>query len=165
MRALGTVLVLLGGVGLWMQLRREALRPIRVGRAILSDLALLRLEVCTRRRSLPELLETTLDQGLGAETLWRPLGERIRRGRGAGESLPACWAGAVEALPVPLGSILAPMGPLLPAGGERLGAAIDETREELTRFLQTEEERQGQAGRLTAGVCLSGACLLILVLI
>lgn len=71
----------------------------------------------------------------------------------------------MEALPVPLGSILAPMGPLLPAGGERLGAAIDETREELTRFLQTEEERQGQAGRLTAGVCLSGACLLILVLI
>ena len=50
-------------------------------------------------------------------------------------------------------------------GGERLAEAIEETREELTRFLRAERERQAAEGRVTAALCLSGASLLILVLI
>jgi len=47
---------------------------------------------------------------------------------------------------------------------EALAAAIEETREELTRFLRAEQVRQAEQGRITAALCLSGACLLILVL-
>ena len=49
--------------------------------------------------------------------------------------------------------------------GGALARAIDETREELTRYLRREQERQSMAARLTAAACLSGAALVILVLI
>jgi len=83
----------------------------------------------------------------------------------ADRTLPDCWAEAVSELPPPLDGYLASLGPLLPAGGERLAAAIEETREELTRFLRAEEARQASQGRVTAALCLSGGCLLILVLL
>ena len=60
---------------------------------------------------------------------------------------------------------LAPLGPLLPAGGERLAAAIEETREELAGFLRAETARQASRGRVTAALCLSGACLLMMMLV
>ena len=37
--------------------------------------------------------------------------------------------------------------------------------EELAAYLRAERVKQAQEGRLTAGLCLAGACLLILVLI
>ena len=48
---------------------------------------------------------------------------------------------------------------------EILEHTLAETREELTRFLRAERERQAAEGRITAALCLSGASLLILVLI
>ena len=66
---------------------------------------------------------------------------------------------------MPLDRLLAPLGPLLPEGGETLEAAIEETREELTGFVRAEAARQAGQGRITAALCLSGACLLILVLL
>ena len=99
--------------------------------------------------------------GAGNTALWGPLlvllGEET-------ESLPVCWGRVCRGLPAPLDAMLAPLGPLLPGGGKTLERAIEETREELTGFAGEERLRQAAAGRLTAAVCLSGACLGILVL-
>lgn len=157
MKALGALLVLGGAFWFWWERRREALEPIRLGRALLSDLAVLRCRVCIHRAPLPQILEEF--QGAGAARLWRPLGAMLDEG------LPCGWSRAVEPLPEPLGRLLEPLGPLLPQGGERLGEAIEETREELAGFLQAESRRQAERGRVSAALCLAGACLVILVLI
>ena len=61
--------------------------------------------------------------------------------------------------------MLAPLGPLLPEGGEALTKAVEETREELTGFLREETARQASQGRVTAALSLAGASLAILVLL
>lgn len=160
MKLLGALLVLGGAAGCFVQRRRQDMLPLRIGQALLGDLEILRYQVCACRTPLPLILERELCRGIGAEVLWQPLSRALER-----EALPGCWEEAAQALPQPLGRILSPLGPLLPIGGEALGRAIEETREELTRVLRAERERQAMAGRLTAAVCLSGACLLILVLI
>ncbi len=161
MRGLGALLVLWGAGYVCLQRRREGLLPVRVGRAILEDLAVVDYQIRACRTPLPDILEGA--QGLGADWLWRPLLERLQSEGARG--LPWCWHETVAALPPPLGRYLAPLGPLLPAGGGRLAAAIEETREELAGFLRAEAARQASQGRVTAALCLSGACLLILVLI
>ena len=165
MRAAGILLVLAGAVCAFVLRRREAMRPIRVGRAVLGDLSVLSYQICVLQRPLPELLAETLAAGPAGPFLWRPLLAHIREAEERGTSLPACWRQAAEALPPPLGRILTPLGELIPAGGGRLAAAIEETREELTGFLRAETARQAEQGRITAALCLSGACLLILVLL
>ena len=161
MKLLGALL-LLGSAGAWSLLRRrEGQLPLRLGRALLEDLAVFRYHVQVCRTPLPELLEEVLTDGPGADRLWRPLGGFLEEG----ETLPRCWSRAVRTLPPPLGKLLAPLGPLLPAGRETLAAAIEETREELTRFLREETARQAAQSRITTALCLAGASLTILVLI
>lgn len=162
MKLLGALLVL-GSAGCWCLLRRrEAMLPIRLGRALLNDLAVFRCQILVCRAPLPELLEDVLTEGPGAQWLWKPLLGLLSEER---DSLPRCWHRAVGALPPPLGRLLAPLGPLLPAGGEALERAIEETREELTGFLREESARQASQGRISAALCLAGACLVILVLV
>ncbi len=162
MRLLGS-LMLLSGAGLWgLMRRREGLVPVRIGRALLDDLAVLDHQIRVRRTTWPELLENILTEGPGAELLWGPLLERIRA---EGAPLPQCWQESVRALPPPLGKLLGALGPLLPEGGDALAKAIQETREELTRFLREEAERQASQGRITAALSLAGACLAILVFV
>lgn len=162
MKLLGAVL-LLGGAGLWcLMRRREGMLPVKVGRALLEDLAVLSYQVRVRRTPLPELLEEVLPEGLGADLLWKPLARRLRE---EGASLPRCWRESAQALPPPLGKLLAPLGPLLPEGGGTLAEAVEETREELTRFLREETARQASQGRVNAALSLAGACLAILVLL
>ena len=162
MRALGAALVLWGAGRLYCIRRRESTLPLRVGQAVLADLAVLRYQVCVCRRPLPEICGLFPPDSLGALLLWEPLGRCL--GETAEMTLPDCWAKALAGLPPPLAGYLAPLGPLLAAGGERLAAAIEETREEMTRYLRSETARQAEQGRVTAALCLSGACLLILVL-
>lgn len=162
MKVLGAALVLFGAALLFVLRRRESLLPLQVGQAVAADLAVLRWQVCVCRRPLPEICMDILTDGPGAVYLWEPLGRYLQE---EGHTLPGCWVRAAENLPAPLGRLLAPLGPLLPAGGERLADAVEETREELARFLRAEMERQADCGRITAALCLSGACLLILVLI
>ena len=162
MKLLGALL-LLGSAGAWSLLRRrEGQEPLRLGRALLEDLSVLGYHIRACRTPLPELLEEVLTDGPGAERLWKPLGTRLGE---EGESLPRCWHMAVRTLPPPLGKLLSPLGPLLPVGGEPLAAAIEETREELTRFLREETARQAARSRIVTALCLAGACLVILVLI
>jgi len=163
MKILGALLVLWGAGGFYFQRRREALLPIRTARALLADLAVLRYQVCVCRAPLPEICTDMLREGLGAQYLWGPLGQSLQD---AGEpTLSRCWAKVADGLPPPLDRLLAPLGPLLPVGGERLAGVIEETREELARFSREESARQAGQGRILAALCLSGACLVILVLI
>ncbi|MCI8438548.1 MAG: hypothetical protein HFF73_03375 [Oscillospiraceae bacterium] len=162
MRALGAALVLWGAGLLCALRRRESTLPLRVGQAVLADLAVLRYAVCVCRRPLPEICAGFSPDSLSARFLWEPLGRCLQDP--ADRTLPDCWAGAAACLPPPLDGYLAPLGPLLAAGGERLAAAIEETREEMTGYLRAEKARQAEQGRVTAALCLSGACLLILVL-
>ena len=157
MKGLGAALVLGGAFWFWWERRRAALEPIRLGRALLGDLAVLRCRICIHRAPLPQILEEF--QGALAERLWRPLGAMLDEG------LPQCWSRAAAALPEPLDRLLEPLGPLLPQGGERLAEAIEETREELAGFLREETARQANQGRVHAALCLSGACLTVLVLL
>ena len=54
MRLIGALL-LLGGAGLWCLLRRrEGMLPVRVGRALLEDLAVFSYQIRVRRTPLPE---------------------------------------------------------------------------------------------------------------
>lgn len=163
MRILGALLVLAGAGGFCLRRRQEDLLPVRLGRALLGDLAVLRCRICLGRSPLPQILEEDLRSGLGARWLWIPLKEALAQPGDGG--LPGCWAGAVRTLPGHLAALLAPLGPLLPQGGERLGEAIEETREELAGFLRAETARQADRGRVTAALCLAGACLVILVLL
>lgn len=50
MRALGAALVLLGAAGGYLLRRREQLLPVRLGRALLEDLAVLDYQIRFRRR-------------------------------------------------------------------------------------------------------------------
>ena len=143
MRLIGALL-LLGGAGLWCLLRRrEGMLPVRVGRALLEDLAVFSYQIRVRRTPLPELLEEAY----------------------GGASLPRCWRESVRTLPEPLGKLLLPLGPLLPEGGGPLAQAVEETREELTGFLREETARQASQGRINAALSMAGACLAILVLL
>ncbi len=163
MRALGALLVLAGAACCCLRRRRAGQLPIRVGRAVAADLAVLRYEICRRRAPLPQILEESLDRGAAAQWLWSPL-ERLLREDGE-RDLPQCWTAALEGLPEPLRRSLAPLGPLLPQGGRQLEEAIEEARSELGRFLREETARQADSSRVAAALCLAGACLTILVLL
>ena len=148
--------------GSWCLLRRrEGREVLALARALLEDLAVLGYRVRLCRTPLPELLEEL--EGPGADRFWTPLLERLRQAEG--NTLPQCWAAAAAGLPEPLERILAPLGDLLSVGGARLDKAVEETREELTGFLREETARQANQGRVHAALCLSGACLTVLVLL
>ena len=160
---LSGALLLLCGTGLWCLMRhREAMLPIRIGRALLADLTIFSYQIRVRRTPLPELLEEVLTDGLGADYLWNPLARHLSE---EGTSLPRSWQESVQALPPPLGKLLAPLGPLLPEGGGTLAEAVEETREELAGFLREETARQASQGRITTALSLAGASLAILVLL
>jgi len=155
--------MILGSAWYWCLFRRrEAQVPICLGRALLNDLAVFRYQIQTCRTPLPELLEAYLTEGPAANTFWRPLGELLAEEK---YPLPWCWQEAAGSLPPPVRRLLAPLGPLLPAGGEALSEAIEETREELTRYIREETVRQATQGRITAALCLAGSSLVILVLL
>jgi len=99
MKLLGAAL-LLGSAGAWSFLRRlEGQLLLRLGRALLEDLAVFRYHVRVCRTPLPELLEEVLDGGPGADRLWRPLGAILGE---KGGDLPRCWRMAVRPLPPPM---------------------------------------------------------------
>lgn len=162
MKLLGAML-LLGSAGLWaLRRRRENMLPLEIGRALLDDLAVLRYQIQICRTPLPEVLSDLPPDGPGRAWFWTPLAELLRR---EGAYLPDCWRAAAQGLPPPLDRLLAPIGPLLPAGGDAFARAVEETREELTGYLRAEAARQASQGRITMALCLAGASLVVLVLL
>ncbi len=157
----GAALILTGGLWGYLLWRRRSVLPLEVGQALLGGLAVLRYEICVRRSPLPEIFSGQLKGGLGGAWLWEPLRTSL-----SGEAdVRRCWERAVRGLPPPLDRILEPVGALLPAGGPALEAAIEEAREELAGYLRDGRAVQAARGRIAAALCLSGASLLILVLI
>lgn len=166
MKTAGILFIIWAAAGWYLLRRKQETLSLRLGQALLDDLLQFRYQVCIHRVSLPAILSGILTSGLGAAYFWMPLRHMIEaKPNGSRRSLPQCWMETAMNLPEPLSHILSSLGPFVPAGGDVLGKAIDEAREELTGFLRGERERQAMAGRLTAALCLSAACLLILVLI
>ena len=161
MKLAGAVMIFFSA-GSWCFLRwREGREVLTLARALLEDLAVLSCQIRMCRTPLPELLEKR--EGPGADRFWRPLLERLEQAEG--NTLSQCWTGAAAELPEPLEQIMSPLGVLLSVGGARLEEAVEETREELARFLREETDRQAGQGRIHAALCLSGACLAVLVLL
>ena len=162
MKLIGALLVLLSGALACRRRREEELTALRLGEALYADLGTLGYRICALRQVLPEILAGPLASSAAWDGLWGPLSRDLERGE---EDPAACWRRAAEALPERLAAVLSPLGPLLSAGGERLDRAVEAARGSLADFLRLERQRQAQQGRLTAGVCLAGACLLILMLL
>lgn len=98
MKLLGAML-LLGSAGFWCILRRrEGLLPVKIGRALLEDLAVFRYQIQVCRTPLPELLTNHLTTGPGAERLWTPLSNLLAQ---EGAVSAVCWREAAKNLPPP----------------------------------------------------------------
>ena len=163
MKLLGAAMILFGTMGTFLLWRERSLEPIRVGEALLRDLAVLERCICRRQMSLPAITGAVLRESAAAQRIWTPL--HVLMTEGEKEGLSACWQIACGNLPSQLQPILSPLGPLLPEGGQALHRAINETREELTGFLRAQRQRQTEDSRLGGAVSMASACLLILVLI
>lgn len=160
LKFLGTLLVLGSAAGWWLRRRKEMWLPVRIGRALTEDLAVLRFQIEVCRTPLPRILDEFT--GLGKSWFWGPLAEQLAREAGP----PAvCWRDAAVGLPGELGRFLVPVGRMLDGGGEALARAVEETREELAGFLREETVRLTAQGRVNAALCFGGAGLVVLVLL
>jgi len=162
MKLLGVCLIILGSGGYWLVWDRRRKAEMALYRSLLQDLAVLGWNICVRRRSLPDIAATCFPSGAAAERFWLPLLRLLER-----QELPLneCWRKTAAQLPEPLAGILSSLGELLGVGGNVLQGAIDETREELAGYLQERQRQEAQQGRLAAALCVSGALMLILVLL
>ena len=163
MTLLGSGLLLWSAGLCWLLQRRGGRELIQLGEALLEDLAVLKSRACTVCLPLPQILARELSGSMAAQRLWQPFCGMLREGNGA--HIQDCWDRAVALLPRPLDRLMGPLGTMLSRGGEPLARVIDETREELTGFLRAERQRRATADRLAAALYLSGACMVILVLI
>lgn len=162
MKILGSGLIFLSALHVFLQFRLQKLLELRLRKALLYDLAILKSGICVYRKTLPAICETDLKNGLASQYLWKPLAKFMAEGY-----IPVyeCWSIAVKNLPSSLGERLNPLGLLLSEGREPLGRAIDEVREELLSDIHTEESKISVSLRLAGATCLSVASLLILLLI
>ena len=158
MKALGAVLTVVGAFLGFMQFRRQSVSDLKLGRALVCDLAVLKREICISRRTLPSICLAFRKSRTGA-VFWEPLGRSLEMG---GIPVQNCWETMTGRLPDNCAVRLAPLGPLLGDGGVILAKAIDEVREELLRDLIDAERNISLSMRLAGAVCLSCACFLIL---
>ena len=160
MKSLGVVLTLAGAFLGVFQFRRQSLTELRLGRALLCDLAVLKREICISRKTLPSIC-----MGFGSTTsgqaFWEPLGVALKE---RGMPVQKCWESITGQLPERLAVRLAPLGALLGDGGTVLAGAIDEVREEMLRDLSDAERSLSLTMRLVGAGCFSGAAFLILML-
>ena len=123
MSALGALLVLWGAGGLYVLRRRQDMLNRYTYRALLEDLAVLRRQICLCRAPLPAILAKELCRGPGGPgplgAPWPGSWSGPRRERGS----PSPGAGRRQSgsCPSRWGELLAPLGPLLPAGGRGSG--------------------------------------------
>ena len=162
LKLIGATLILLGTVYGYLVYRRSALQLLQLVRALADDLPILRCRICVQCCPLPMILAEDLGDGISGVYLWRALAQRLAR---AQDSLSACWDQTMDELPAPVAQRLAPLGKLLPVGGDTLAEAIGEAHRELLQLVREQEERQQLTLRLSAAVSFSAAALLILILV
>lgn len=159
MKELGTLLVLLGALALRHSLLRRRREKMEAGEELCRCLDLLRRGIFVLRLPLPRLVEECR-QGC---RLTAPFWGELARSMAAQTPFPAAWQGALEQLDEPYAALLAPAGQALTAGERE--ELIDLTREEVYRAVQEERRQRGEQSRLITALCLSGALLLIVVLL
>ncbi len=162
MKLMGAVLILFGAAYGNYAYRRSAMWTLHLLRSLADDLPLLQCRICVQRCLLPAILAEDLCHGLGGKHLWVPLAERLARAR---DPFSLCWEQTMDELPPLIAQRMAPLGKLLPVGGDMLGNAIEEVHRELLLLAREQESRQGVNLRLSAAVSFSAAALLILIFV
>ena len=160
MKLAGSILVIFGAVYGYVVNRQAATQTMRLLRALTDDLRLLRCRVCVQRATLPSILADDLSDGLSGRYLWMPLVARMSRAEGA---FADCWDKTMDELPAVIAQCLAPLGKLLPVGGDTLAHAIDEVHRELLALADEQQRSYAVSSRLSAAVCFSAAALFILI--
>ena len=160
MKLAGVILILVSaGYGYCVH-RRKGMQAMRLLRDLTDDLLLLRCRICVQRASLPLILERDLSSGVSGKYIWVPLAARLARAEGAFDE---CWESLMDELPEGIAQCLAPLGKLLPVGGDTLASAIDEVHSQLVILADEHRRSTAVSLRLSAAICFSSAALFILI--
>ena len=161
MRALGTALLMAGGLWgalLWCRAGRARLA---LGQTLLRQLLTLRQGILTLRRPLGELAADLAADDPGPAPFWRALTVSLRGER----PFALCWREALAVLPADYAALLAPLGAVLSLGEGEAAALLDQAAEELTRYLRRERQTRRERERLAVALALSLTAMLSLVLL
>ena len=160
MKLAGVILVFFSaGCGYFLH-RRTAAQKECLLRELMDDLQLLRCRICVQRASLPTIITNDLTHGISGRYLWMPLAERLTRAEG---TFCVCWNRSMDELPQEIAQRLAPLGELLPVGGETLARSIDELQREFVLLANEQRRENAVSSRLSAAMCFSAAALFILI--
>ena len=163
MKLWGAFFVFLSGCGIGAAYLLEQQRKRNSGRALLRQLYRMETAVRFDRVPLPRLLEAFAAEPAESARFFRAAAEALRLRPDA--SLAAAFAAALPQLPAELREPMRQLGEELDGDEESVLKGIRRSVETLERIgRQLEESRRGKE-RLFCGVCLSAACLLILLLI
>ena len=159
MKILGALLVLLGGLSLRCALLRRRRERTEAGEELCRCLDRLRRGIFVLRLPLPRLVEECRQECRLTAPFWGALALAMA----SQTPFPAAWREALRQLGEPYAALMAPVGQALTAGERE--DLINLAREEVYRAVQEERRQRGEQARLITALCLSGALLLIVVLL
>ena len=159
MKALGTLLLLLGGLWVRHSVLSRHREHIQMGEELLEALQILERGVYTLRRPLGELIE----QCRAAERLTAPFWAAVGQAIEAGVPFQRAWRDGLTLLPEPYGILLLPLWQTLPAGtGMDL---LHQVREDVYRAVGQARQESGERSKLVTALCLSSSLLVAVVLL
>ena len=164
LKLLGSVCVLCGGVLAVMQRLAERRRRRETLADMITALRHMAEEIRLMRTPLPRLLEQAL-QGLGADAaaFFSAVSDALRQGETTAES----WCRAAESLPLAERdrAAIAAVGKCLQGDEESACNGISLAIYELTKSVEEWEKLRPEEVKRTAALYLSGAALLVILLI
>ena len=164
LKLLGCVCILGGGVLARCVQTAERRREMDTLSDLLWALRRMADEIRMARTPLPLMLER-LASGCGPEAgaFFRAAASAAKQG----ERLPEAWKQAAEALPLPEADrmAVAALGEDLHGDEETICKAISLVTYQLTKALEESLRRKPEEDKRTAAVCLSGAALLVILLL
>ena len=159
MKLIGAFLLLLSALVLRRALLRRQGEGIAAGEELCRALDRLHQGIYRLRRPLPELVARCREEAVLTASFWGA----VETGLQARRPFGAVWEAALALLPEPYGTLLAPAALALTAGERE--DLLHLTREEVYHAVQEGRRQQGERGRLVTALCLSGALLVIVVLL
>ena len=164
LKVLGSACILGGGMLVRYLHALERRREMDTLSDLLSSLRKMAEEIRMARTPLPALLNH-LDAGCGAEVgaFFRTAALSARQGR----DLPATWRQGAEALPLSVdsGTALEELGNHLCGDEESICKAISLAIYSLAKDAEDCARRRPEEAKRTTALCLSGAALLVILLI
>ena len=158
-KALGTLLLLMGGLWVRQSLLQRHRERIQAGEELIAALQILERGVYTLRRPMGELVEQCRATGRLTAPFWGAVG----RGMAAGDSFQRAWQTEVNRLPEPYGTLLLPLWQTLPAG---TGAdLLHQVREDVYQAVGQARQESGERSKLVTALCLSASLLTAVVLL